>query len=344
MANNIDYSPILTRESDLSDEGRIIEDESKNIDKETNPEEKVNSDQKPKRNSLLELYRFLFAMWVVYYHGYFVIVNRYFNNGYIAVEFFFILSGFFLIKSINKYIDKPFFKGLWGFLWKRIKALGLPMIIGSIFVVWYMFIEGKFNYFGFLWYVPFMLLAFILMFLLKKYIKNEKIFVSIVFVMALVCYLLLYIPVFKGEAELRAIGGVSLGVLLSYIPKIKLKVKRFDFNWLITAVLCALTVLLAFLPKPNMICEYLLIFLLMPALIYFTNNLEVNCKFLNFLGSISFGLYAYQCVIRVLNYYVPLERYWLFMILVGLVLIDRLIVYLFNLFRRKRRLRKANCV
>ena len=61
------------------------------------------------RNSLIELYRFLFALWIVWYHGYFIIKNQYFDDGYIAVEFFFILSGFHFLKTL----DKPKLPSIW---------------------------------------------------------------------------------------------------------------------------------------------------------------------------------------------------------------------------------------
>ena len=93
-------------------------------------EEKTNS-----RNSLLELYRFLFSIWVVWYHGFFVFKNQFFNHGYIAVEFFFILSGFYILKSIEKHKHQPFFRGLCQLLWKRMKSLGLAFCIGIIFVL-----------------------------------------------------------------------------------------------------------------------------------------------------------------------------------------------------------------
>ncbi len=88
----------------------------------TNEKELVNfqtTQKQTTRNGLIELYRFLFAMWVVWYHGFFAFKNQFFNHGYIAVEFFFILSGFYIIKSIDKQSDKPFFTGLWQMLWSR---------------------------------------------------------------------------------------------------------------------------------------------------------------------------------------------------------------------------------
>lgn len=296
------------------------------------------------KNSLIEFYRYLFAMWVVWYHSFFVFKNQYFNHGYIAVEFFFILSGFYLLKSINKYNHKSIFKGLGDFLWKRIKSLGMPLIIGMIFVIWFMFIEGKISFFGYLWYIPCMLLSFSIIYILKNLIKNDKFFILVILSFVIISYLLLYIPILEDWALFRGLGGVSLGVLISYIPKVSLKTKYINFNWIITGLIFGITLYLAYLPKENLISEYFLVFLLMPMLVYFTNTLNINCSFLNFLGSLSFGLYAYQCVLRVLEYYVPLAQYWLFLILIGLVLIDKLIIKIYKGIRNKKSLSKKPSV
>ncbi len=52
------------------------------------------------RNLNIDIFRMIFALVVVLHH--------YFPKtwcGYFAVDFFFILSGFFLMKSYNKYDD-----------------------------------------------------------------------------------------------------------------------------------------------------------------------------------------------------------------------------------------------
>ena len=302
---------------------------------ETEKNNKQNTIQKTKRNGLLELYRFLFALWVVWYHGFFIFKTEYFNHGYIAVEFFFILSGFYVLKSIEKYNEKSFWAGLWELLWSRIKALGLAFIIGLIFVVWYMFIEGQISQLGYLWYIPFMLLAFIFVYILKRLVKNKLAIILILCSTVIASYLLLYLPVLEGWGLFRGLGGVSLGVLVSFIPKKDLKIKKINLNWIITFILLGTTIYLAYLPKYNFISEYFLIFLIMPMLIYFTNTLTINSKILNFLGSLSFGLYAYQCILRVIEFYAPLQQYWFFLILVALVLLDKVIVQLYKKYKTK---------
>lgn len=223
--------------------------------------------KKQGRNGLLELYRFLFALWVVYYHGFFITKGAYFNHGYISVEFFFILSGFFLISSFKKLDAIPTHTALFKLIWSRIKSLGVAFPISLIFVVWYMFLDGEISFFGYMWYI-------------------------------------------------------SIGIMLSYIPKYTLKIKKFNLNYIIVAINFAIIFYLAYLPKANLISEYSLVFLLLPALIYFTSTVTVNSGILNFLGSMSFGLYAYQCILRVFELYITTEKWVMFCILLTITLID----------------------
>ena len=198
-----------------------------------------------------------------------------------------------------------------------------------------MFIEGQISMLGYLWYIPFMLLAFIFVYILKRLVKNKLAIILILCSTVIASYLLLYLPVLEGWGLFRGLGGVSLGVLVSYIPKKDLKIKKINLNWIITFILLGTTIYLAYLPKHNFISEYFLIFLIMPMLIYFTNTLTINSKILNFLGSLSFGLYAYQCILRVIEFYAPLQQYWFFLILVTLVLLDKVIVQLYKKHKTK---------
>jgi peptidoglycan/LPS O-acetylase OafA/YrhL len=298
--------------------------------------------QPSKRNSLMELYRFLFALWVVWYHGYFLFKNQYFDHGYMAVEFFFILSGFYLLRAISRHQTDTFFGGLWKMLWRKLKSLGFTFVIGVVFVYWHMAILGEPVLFGYLWYIPIMLLASAVVYTLKRLIKNNIAFVVCLAVLVVVSYLILYIPVLEKFGVLRGIGAVSIGVLISMIPKISLRVKGFSFNLLITIMLIAVIAFLACWPKEDLVSEYFLVLLLMPALVYFTSTVKVNIKFFNFLGSISFALYAYQCVLRVLRCYFELESYYFFLILIALVAVDTIVKALIKRSQnRKTALAKA---
>ena len=280
------------------------------------------------RNSLLELYRFLFAMWVVWYHGYFLFSNRFFDHGYLAVEFFFILSGFYFLKGMDKYKDKPFFSGLGKMLWDKVKPLGFPFVVGLVFVVWQGVLEAKPVLMGYLWYIPIMLLAFALIYTIRRLVKGRLPFVISLAAIAVVSYLILYIPIVEQLGVARGLGAVSLGVLISLIPKRIFKIKMINLNAIFVVLLFFTVLLLAFLPKENLISEYFLVLLLMPALIYFTSTLSFNFKFFNFLGSLSFLIYSYQCVLRIIKAYFNPKQYWLFIILIGMVLLTKLCYFL----------------
>ena len=58
-----------------------------------------------KRNQTIELLRFFFAVVIVLYHGRVIFPISLFPSGYLAVEFFFIVSGYMMVKSSKKQQD-----------------------------------------------------------------------------------------------------------------------------------------------------------------------------------------------------------------------------------------------
>ena len=63
------------------------------------------------RNNLVELERFLYSILVVGYHIQSAYLHgdgrtNFFQNGSSAVEFFFLISGYFMARSIEKIINK----------------------------------------------------------------------------------------------------------------------------------------------------------------------------------------------------------------------------------------------
>ena len=299
---------------------------------------------KTKRNSLIELYRFLFAMWVVYYHGFFFTKSGIFSHGYLAVEFFFILSGFYLLKGIDKSDKTPFAKNFFGFMWKRLKSLGMAFVVGFLFSAidfalnpsWYIL-----GIFGYLWYIPMMFVAIALIYILRKFVKSNIWFVAILICLTILSYSLLY-TVLEGWGLFRAIGGISLGVLLSMLPKLKLKIKGFNLNSLISLAIFATTIYLAYLPKANLNIDYIMIFACFPSLLYFSSQTaELNNPAFNFLGSLSFGLYAYQCPLALLEYFgLVTDMKYLFLILISMVLLDAIITKTVRYIRQKQQMKK----
>ena len=87
-----------------------------------------------KKNGLIELFRFLCAVWVAYFHGFFPIHSDKFNGVILPVDFFFLVSGFFFLKSIEKYREKPYWEGVRFIFWGRTKRFIVPLIIAFLSV------------------------------------------------------------------------------------------------------------------------------------------------------------------------------------------------------------------
>jgi len=191
------------------------------------------------KNGLVELFRFLFAFWIVYYHGWFVVSGPLFERGYVGVEFFFMLSGYYLFKSFARYDDKPFFKSWWQFLKKRIIPLAIPLVISAIFTIWYKlaFSFRLANLFVYMWYVPYMFLAFFMAFVIYRIAKNDALRIIIFSLFALTTYLIYWITGFSW-GMIRAVGGVSLGILLSYLKPIVIRWGKLNLNVVAFVLVC----------------------------------------------------------------------------------------------------------
>lgn len=179
------------------------------------------------RNSIIELMRLLASLWVVYYHNMFFVANNttgYFDSGKIAVDFFFMLSGLFFIKSYNAYKESSLASNFASFTWKRLKGMGVALPIGLVFSTIYFIIFPTNNYgtnfiFGYLWFIPAMFVALLFYFVVFE-IKNAKAKTLIVVTIVVACYILAFI--FRELRIFSAFAGIGLGILVSIIPKIPL--------------------------------------------------------------------------------------------------------------------------
>lgn len=304
--------------------------------------------QKSKRNSLIELYRFLFAMWAVYYHGYFFLPKTvHFSNGRIAVDFFFILTGLFLMNSVKKSAQMPLFKGLVNLAWKKVKPLGVTLIISLVFAQIYFWINlsrGETGgIFGYMWYVEWLVLVPLIYCVLYKYIRNKKGFYLVVAVLAIVAYVL-QVMVFEGWGFLRALVGMGIGILLSLVPKNNWQIKNFNVNWLISIALCAITIVFAcfcaYIPGD----DHIFILILFPSLLYFATCVDAHIPLFDYLGGLSFSLYAYQTICRVLEQVNVMNenehRVYFFLIIAGLSVIDDLIKRLVRKYKTVKKERE----
>ncbi len=257
---------------------------------------------KTARNSVLEILRFCASLWVMYYHGLSLITrSQAFSNGRIAVDFFFLLSGFFFLASYKKENDKTTFKGLLSFIWKRFKPLSITFGICMIFSIihYVQFFEGFWStsIWGYLWYVPHLMAVFGIYFLLRRLIKNDKAFYIITAITTVVCYVLT-LTYISDYGIVRGLAGVGFGILLSLIPKLKFKHSQL-FAIITTICLFATITLIAIFYPVKEFEDPICLLVLFPSIIYFASNIEFSNKIINLICSASFGLYAYQTVTRV---------------------------------------------
>lgn len=284
-----------------------------------------------RKNSLIELYRFLFALNVVKNHGYFPYQGPYFSPGRISVEFFFVLSGWFTFRTIEKYTVMPYWKGLFYLIKDKLKLLGVPLAIGLLFNIIYKCIVGMtawwdFSIWGYLWYVHDMLIVFIFYYTIRKFVKSKKWFIVIVSIIFVVTSVIHAFPTFYSWGYFRAFSAMSLGILISFLPKLKLKKQ-----WLLWIPLVCVWILILkmFLFNFSFIEDELLNLVLYPALIYLTFQLDISNKVFNYLGSLSFGLYAYQSIPRVFEA-LGYNNEWIFFIIIVVLTI------LTDLIKRKK--------
>ncbi len=293
---------------------------------------------KKKRNSIIEFLRFFFAMNVVKNHGFFPYDGEMFGPGRISVEFFFTLSGWFLTKSIDKFIHLPFFKGLFLFLKNKLLNLGIPLLFGLVFGLLYRIHIGMetwhdFSIWHYLWYVHDMLIVFITYYVIRYFVRNQKWYLIITAVIFVVASVFHAIPRFFSWGYFRAFSSISLGVLISHIPLLEIKRKWILVFPLVVMFLFVLGMLLF---NFTFVEEEILDILIYPALIYFAFQINFNNIVLDYLGSLSFGLYAYQNVTAMIRIWGLTNKWFLFLILLGLTIITDLIMRFIRKYKNNR--------
>ena len=278
-----------------------------------------------KRNSLIELYRFLFAFNVIIGHGLFPIDIPYFGPDRISVEFFFILSGYLFAFSLEKYRKMPLKYAVRTMLASKIKPLLVPLIIGLVSNAILNYITGynPLKLFRYLWYIPAMIIAFLIFIVLRFLIKSNKKFWSTVAAILVLSVLLR----FSGSEllfffdYLRSVLAISLGMLLTKIPSFS---KRKWVCWVVLVLVAITIFVIVFLglARDSKFYEALLDIVLYPILICVTFNVNCNLHIFNYLGGLSFGMYAFQCPARLLLVTVYVNPWIPFVLIFVLALID----------------------
>ena len=87
------------------------------------------------RNGFVELYRFLAAAGIALYHFEYVYMGsgNFLAHFYIFVEFFFVLSGFFMAQNSHSASEE---QTAWNYVWRQVKKLYPLYLVAIIFTAW----------------------------------------------------------------------------------------------------------------------------------------------------------------------------------------------------------------
>ena len=259
-------------------------------------------------------------------HGLFPIDMKYFGPDRISVEFFFILSGYLFVASLEKYRDMPLNRALWKMTVSKVKPLFIPLVIGLISnaILNYLTSYNPLKVFRYLWYIPAMIIAFLIFTSLRILIKSDKCFWRVVASIFVVSTLLR----FSGSETLfffdylRSALAVSLGMLLTRIPKFPNNRKWICWMILIPVAITIFVIVFLRLAKDERFYEALLDIVLYPILIYVTFNIDFHSPILNYIGGLSFGIYAFQCPARLLSETVDISAWIPFALIFVLALTE----------------------
>ncbi len=261
------------------------------------------SNTKKSRNGLIDLYRFLLSLVVVKSHSLFILNGPYFGPGRACVEFFFVLSGYLFWSFLNKSKDRSIKESIIQLHKTRFIPLAIPLCIGVVSNLIESIATEKLNMWGYLWYIEVMFIEMIVLILLRKFIKDDKKFILTITVIMLVTLILKFFGPFYTWGFFRGASSIPIGIILASLPKVKKK-------WI--SILCLIPAAIGCF---TMVCfewsnvdwfgyripELILDVVLYPALIYFTFCLEFKSRLFSYLGSLSFGLYAFQCLADMLR-------------------------------------------
>lgn len=106
-----------------------------------------------KRNYFVDVLKFIFAIIIVFYHTWkfklFDYNTSYFRYGYLAVDFYFIVTGYLLINSINKkkltYNKETIGKDACKFIWGKLKGIWIYLLLSYIVALIFININQPFT-------------------------------------------------------------------------------------------------------------------------------------------------------------------------------------------------------
>lgn len=290
----------------------------------------------------IELCRFVFAFCLIWFHfGCVPFLNKngewaVFHNGYLIVEYFFILTGYFSVAHIEKTRGQAFSIGSY-VLHKYISLL--PYMALSVFCAYPLIFVGGYPkrqilnfpleifglYKGFspeainlhLWFVGAMIIALpILLYSVTKLKHDTLLYLSFVIPLLIYGYILNDQGTLDSWAFqlgiLRALAGMFLGCFLYYVSII-LRGFKFTLAGKITITIIEVStfgIALIYLLLPNYRYDIFFIFIISISLLCtfshksFLNNL--SSRFLCFLGNLSMPIYFFHYpIIKWIEFLLP---------------------------------------
>ncbi|HEY8365251.1 MAG TPA: acyltransferase family protein [Haloplasmataceae bacterium] len=292
-----------------------------------------------KRNSLLELFRFLFALVILYYHNCFIIQSYDgFYSGRFVVIFFFLVSGFFisdkLKKCNNAYLTN---KTEWlHYLTYRLKRLGIPLLIAYSFSVADTIVSNSYSsgFLHYLWFIHVMLIAELLSYILYKYIKRKYIIDIIYGLLMILGISLRLVPSIIEVTEPLCLIYFPFGYFMS---KVRFNYKN-NLLWLTLIVFSVIGLSYCLFSPYKMYKEFIMGFILFPILLYSILQVELNeVKLFNYIGSLSFEIYVYQSIARFFGAFGINNNIYNFLIVASSVLLTEICKFIFDISARKKK-------
>lgn len=263
------------------------------------------------RNGLLEIYRFLLCFVPLYYHSFFYFKRNYelFDVPELAVDFFFMLSGFFLMNSMRRLKDEKVLVGMGKIVFGRVKPMMFTLCFISAFNLICILIFVRENYlstlfelFKYWWFVLYLAIGIGLIYLVYRALKSEKLFVVFLALLAagMAClhYSVVELGMFIHELVFftRAFGCISAGILVSYVPRLRIG----KFNYAIPVVAFLLPTLIYLFFDNNSFLIRIAMVIMFGALMYFSVHINLGGRIFDLFGKLSVRMYLYMAMLTML--------------------------------------------
>ena len=300
------------------------------------------------RNGLLEVYRLIIGFWVLYCHDFFFFYNESGNFPVpnLAADFFFVMSGYFMLCSFQKLNGDSVLGGVCKLIVSRIKPLlfSICFIAAFAFVCIALFVRenyiaNAFFIFRYWWYVLYLLIASAIIYFVYRLIHNDKGFIIFLVLLEIFTTVVVYfieehgILIYELTYGLRAFGCLGCGMIVSYVPR--WIPKKFNYSIPIAVVLAISLVYLCYADKTFFTCIFIL--MLFALLVYFTMNIQVGGKGFDIVGLLGLRMYLYISFVSTLYILGLTNHRMLFVIDVTLATLD----LLFTLYKQKYNQLKA---